>query len=170
MKICQIEVQKLSYKQKTIYRLRKRKSILGALLFMIYINDLCNVSKIFNRVMFSGDASLFWSDKSVTTLFQKANAKLKKVSKQFKVNKFLLNVGKTKYTIFHKPSYDDNLPVRLPLLSIKFYNIQSSTDCMFLHVTYAFQSESTLYSYLNSRNSWLEAGAISEAELEPTTT
>lgn len=52
MKICQIEVQKLSYKQKTIYRLRKRKSILGALLFIIYINDLRNVSKFLTVLCF----------------------------------------------------------------------------------------------------------------------
>ena len=33
------------------------------------------------------------------------------------------------------------------------------------HVTYAFESESTLYSCLMSRNSLLEAGAKSEGEV-----
>ena len=34
------------------------------------------------------------------------------------------------------------------------------TDCMLLHVTYAFQSESKLYSCLNVKESFLEPGAI----------
>ena len=40
-----------------------QESILGPLLFIIYVNDLCNVSKIFGRIMFADDTNLFFSQK-----------------------------------------------------------------------------------------------------------
>ena len=42
-----------------------------------------------------------------------------------------------------------------------FFNTATETVC-FCHVTYAFQSESTLYTCLNVRNFLIEAGAKSE--------
>ena len=33
-------------------------------------------------------------------------------------NKLSLNIGKTKYSLFHKPSRIDDLPLKLPKLSI----------------------------------------------------
>ena len=36
-------------------------SILGPLLFLLYINDLANVSNILHPIMFADDTSLFYS-------------------------------------------------------------------------------------------------------------
>ena len=52
--------------------------------------------------MLEDNANLF-VDKNVTALFQKANSEQKKLSKQFKENKLLLDIDKAKYTIFCKP-------------------------------------------------------------------
>ena len=40
-------------------------SILGPPLFIIYVNDLCNVSKIFEPIIFADDTNLFFSHKSI---------------------------------------------------------------------------------------------------------
>ena len=40
-------------------------SILGPLLFIIYVNDLCSVSKIFEPIIFADDTNLFFSHKSI---------------------------------------------------------------------------------------------------------
>ena len=40
------------------------------------------------------------------------------------VNKLSLNVGKTKYLLFHKPSRVDDLALKLPLLSINNQEIK----------------------------------------------
>ena len=40
------------------------------------------------------------------------------ISQWFISNKLSLNVTKTKYSLFHKPSKKDNIPLVLPKLSI----------------------------------------------------
>ena len=44
-------------------------SILGPLLFLIYVNDLYKASKILNPVMFADDTILFFSSYDIKTLF-----------------------------------------------------------------------------------------------------
>ena len=94
-------------------------SILGPLLFIIYVNDLCNVSKIFEPIIFADDTNLFFSHKSIKELFHIANLELNKVFKWFNANKLSLNKDKTKYTFFHKVREKDNIPLKLPSLLIK---------------------------------------------------
>ena len=48
-------------------------SILGPLLFIIYVNDLCSVSKMFEPIIFEDDANLFFSHKSIKNLFHIAS-------------------------------------------------------------------------------------------------
>ena len=38
-------------------------SILGPLLFLLYINDLCNVSKVVDFILFADDTNIFFSHK-----------------------------------------------------------------------------------------------------------
>ena len=49
-------------------------------------------------------------------------------------NKFSLNVGKTKYSLFHKPSTVDDLPLKLPKLSINNQEIKRASYTKFLGV------------------------------------
>ena len=51
-------------------------SILGPLLFLIYVNDFSQASTILEPIMFADDTNLFCSDKSITNLFQKVNTEL----------------------------------------------------------------------------------------------
>ena len=53
-------------------------SILGLLLFLIYVNDLNNASDISDPIMFAGNANLFCSQKSIYQLFTKVNEEIKK--------------------------------------------------------------------------------------------
>ena len=109
-------------------------SILGPLLFLIYINDFCNVSKKLNSIMFADDTNLFLSSNDIKTLFQDMNTELKAVNDWFNANKLSLNVDKTKYTLFHKKSQTDNLPLKLPDLIINNKKIQLSNCLKFLGI------------------------------------
>src|SRR5688572_8908448 len=75
-------------------------SILGPLLFLIYINDLPNTSSILNFVLFADDSSVFFSHKSYDELFRILNQELLLVSDWFKANKLSLNLAKTNYILF----------------------------------------------------------------------
>ena len=43
--------------------------ILGPLLFLIYVNDLPNVSNMLDPIMFADDTNLFFSNSNIKTLF-----------------------------------------------------------------------------------------------------
>ena len=51
-------------------------SILGARLFIIYVNNLCNVSKIYDTIMFADDTNLFFSNKNIKKIFHTPNKEL----------------------------------------------------------------------------------------------
>ena len=75
-------------------------SILGPLLFFIYINDLCLVCKYTSAILFADDTNLFSSGKDLKTLERTTNNELSNISLWLKVNKLSLNIKKTHYMIF----------------------------------------------------------------------
>ena len=79
-------------------------SILGPLLFLIYINDIVKISPILNMILFADDTNLFISGKNLTETVTTLNQELCKLSNWFKVNKLSLNVKKTNYIIFRNKS------------------------------------------------------------------
>ena len=93
-------------------------SILGPLLFLIYVNDLYRASTNISAVMFADDTNLFLSDKDIDNLFTKMNDELGNISTWFKANKLSLNVSKTKFSLFHPNSKKRFVPADLPLLKI----------------------------------------------------
>ena len=75
-------------------------SILGPLLFILYINDIENVSDIIKPILFADDTSLFHSHTCFNTLIQEVNIQLHKFSTWFNTNKLSLNTKKTNFIIF----------------------------------------------------------------------
>ena len=55
-------------------------SILGPLLFLIYVNDLFKASNCLMEVMFADDTNLFLSHKNIDTIFAIMNVELENVS------------------------------------------------------------------------------------------
>jgi hypothetical protein len=74
-------------------------SVLGPLLFLLYINDLPNATAFFTS-LFADDTGLFFSSCDLDELFKIANSELKKAAVWFGANKLTLNVSKTKYLLF----------------------------------------------------------------------
>ena len=107
-------------------------SILGPLLFLVYVNDLPSSSKILNSIMFADDTNLFYEHKNIIKLFATVNEELMNINGWFMANKFSLNVGKTKYSLFHKPSRVDDLPIKLPKLSINNQKVKRASYTKFL--------------------------------------
>ena len=82
-------------------------SILGPALFILYIDDMSNVSKSMKAIVFADDTNLFCAGKDPTDVCDKGSRELIKLSKWFQVNKLSLNVSKTNLMIFGNKKYDD---------------------------------------------------------------
>ena len=109
-------------------------SILGPLLFLVYVNDLCLASNILEPIMFADDTNLFHSHKDIKTLFNIVNNELIKINDWLKANKLSLNADKTKYTFFHKLSISDNIPLKLPILKVNDSPIKREKAIRFLGI------------------------------------
>ena len=75
-------------------------SILGPLLFLLYINDLPSVSNLFMPILFADDTNLFCNGPNLDELIEKINEELKLIYKWVNVNKLSLNIEKTNFMLF----------------------------------------------------------------------
>ena len=80
-------------------------SVLGPLLFLIYINDLPLSSSKLTFYLFADDTSIYCESESLTQLLSVVNKELKKVKTWLDVNKLSLNIDKTTFIIFRSPQH-----------------------------------------------------------------
>ena len=112
-------------------------SILGPLLFLIYMNDIPNASDIFKFILFADDTSLksFINSKLPGFLLENStniiNTELQKVNDWLAVNKLSLNVGKTKFMIFHM-THKKHIANIIPTLKIGDVQIERKENFNFL--------------------------------------
>ena len=92
-------------------------SILGPLPFLIYMNDLPNVSSLFKYILFADDTSLLSSIEcsipiNDTNMNDLMNIELCNICNWLAMNKLSIKVSKTKFMIFHPHQKDvkDQIP------------------------------------------------------------
>ncbi|MCP4990727.1 MAG: reverse transcriptase family protein, partial [Colwellia sp.] len=115
-------------------------SVLGPLLFLIYINDISKASRLFHAVLFADDTSLIGtithfhirspkSKEDINILNNRINSELALIHEWLKINKLSLNILKTKLMIFHTKKKDmsllDKLSLKIngtPISRVKSFN------------------------------------------------
>ena len=88
-------------------------SVLGPLLFIIYMNDICNVSRLLFTILYADDTSVLVNGKSLNLIIEIVNSELQLLSTWLKSNKLSLNTTKSYYVVFHRAR------MKLPINSIK---------------------------------------------------
>ena len=109
-------------------------SILGPLLFLIYINDIYKSSALLKFIMFADDTTLLFTSKSISNLNTIINTELNKVCDWLKTNKLSINVSKTNYIVFKKNLPLDSIKIHInnlcinQVLSTKFLGVIITSD------------------------------------------
>ena len=75
-------------------------SVLGPLLFVIYVNDLSSSLDNSNSIQFADDTTVYISGKNKPALYAQMNGELNILTDWFYSNKLSLNVSKTNYMFF----------------------------------------------------------------------
>ena len=76
-------------------------SVLGPLLFLLYINDFNSSAEGIEFHLFADDSNLFYSHKNLHSLEEKLNHELININEWLRANKLSLNVEKSNFVIFH---------------------------------------------------------------------
>ena len=136
-------------------------SILGPLLFLMYINDLHTSSSFLSFLLFADDTTITCSKSSCDSLVHTLNSELIKVSSWFKSNKLSLNPNKTKCMLFNKSNNPpssmtsitvDDIPICM-VHSTKFVGVVIDDKLRSFLVTRKFRTflpPSTLFSLNNT--------------------
>ena len=111
-------------------------SILGPMLFIIYINNLFLSTFLMYPIIFAGDTNLFYSHQDIKELFRVVNSELERVYDWFNANKLSLNEGKTKYIFFHRHRNRDDISLKLPPLFVNKEEINRVSSIKFLGVIF----------------------------------
>ena len=90
-------------------------SVLGPLLFLIYVNDIQYSSNKLDFFLFADDTNLLYADKNLKSLETIVNKQLEYICDWLLANKLTLNIKKLNFVIFHpykkRLNYKPNLKV-----------------------------------------------------------
>ena len=88
-------------------------SILGPILFLLYINDLPNVSKNLSCLLFADDTTVYKSSNNLNQLTDEFNHELCKIKQWCNTNRLSLNISKTYSMMFNYVNIDHSLVISL---------------------------------------------------------
>ena len=80
-----------------------RGSILGPLLFILYVNDITYTSNVLDFILFADDTTILYSHKDINSKIGIVNKELDEVTTWFKANKLSVNASKTNFMIMGTP-------------------------------------------------------------------
>ena len=115
-------------------------SVLGPILFLIYINDLPNISSKLKFFLFADDTNIFHDSDNYFTLERTMNKELKKLYQWLILNRLSLNISKTNFVIFspiNKPKANVTLLINKHAITeasyVKYLGVLFDSNLSFKH-------------------------------------
>ena len=90
-------------------------SILGPILFLLYINDIEHSSKLLSFILFADDTNIFYSNSCLKSLNTIIQVEINKVAEWLNVNKLSLNIKKTKFILFRSSNKKPKHKIKINL-------------------------------------------------------
>lgn len=106
-------------------------SVLGPVLFLLYVNDIVSVSNVLKCILFADDTTLFYSGENLSDVLQTIQDEFQKIMNWFNANRLSLNLSKTNFMIFSSKKIDIDAT-----LSIHGSKIERTHEIMFLGVIF----------------------------------
>ena len=132
-------------------------SILGPLLFSIYINDFPQIMELF-AILFADDTTIVIDDDNNEDLTSKANVKLKNAAEWFYNNELTLNASKTRVIHYNNKDIPSLFIDNTPIENIHSKNINEPT---FKFLGFNINEKITLENHIQSitkKNTLLKLG------------
>ena len=104
--------------------------VLGPLLFLLYLNDIPNISNKLKFYLFADDINIFLECSNLELLQKTVNSELKRLSLWLNANRLALNISKTNFVIFAAK----NKPLQNVTLLINKKAIQQTDNVKYLGV------------------------------------
>lgn len=101
-------------------------SILGPILFLLYINDLCNAVEILHLILFADDTNAFVSHNEVSELNFIINTELNNLNKWFTANKLSVNIKKSCFMLFTGKRKIDSNSFKILLNGTELTRVEST--------------------------------------------
>ena len=93
------------------------------ILTLICITDLCQISNIFDLVLFADNTNLSISHIDFPTLMNLKNSEMFKLSAWFEANKLSLNMQKSNYIIFKPRQTRDEFTLNIEINGLKMNRV-----------------------------------------------
>ena len=106
-------------------------SVLGPLLFLLYINDIQYCSKLVSIILFADDTNILYSDACLETLNEILQTEMNKIAYWLNANKLSLNTTKTKLILFRSRNKKSKHDLKI---SINEENIKQVQNINFLGI------------------------------------
>ena len=97
-------------------------SVLGPLLFLLYINDLPNITNKCNFTLFADDTTLTFKSENIDILEILMNETLELINEWLSGNKLVINIDKTSFIVFHRARLKLDLNIKLNNHTLKCTN------------------------------------------------
>jgi hypothetical protein len=103
-----------------------QRSVLGPLLFLIYINDIYNSTDKLKFSLFADDTNLLYADNDLRSLETTVNRELIKLYNWLTANKLSLNVKKSNFVIFrsHQKRLDYQVDLTIVQTHLALWSIK----------------------------------------------
>ena len=127
---CFVEIGSYKSNLKTFNIGVPQGSILGPLLFLVYVNDLPKFSATMQTQLFADDTIVFKTGSDIDTLINSSNEELTKLNEWTRANKLTIHAGKTKLLVV-----SNRIPLHYNLsINILDNEISPSNCCKYLGV------------------------------------
>ena len=101
-------------------------SILGPLLFVLSVNNICNICPLLLKISYADDTCVLISGDDLKGLMKMLNDELISLNNWFKANKLSLNTKKSFFIIFHRSRIKENVSNKVVIDNKELIKVESA--------------------------------------------